>query len=187
MKSEIDCSAITIRCTQPCWRNPTEWRTLLSCRPNICECIFPDIEADHRRLDRTVHTCTFGNNKHRFFECASKQASQSASQPANQPACAPRSRETETGCGLVAIMRPLQYAPRYVHRSNSRKWHASQSAALCLLCHDPRYLNAIFAGRIYRSHHLHICRALAAFDNKRTGFKHSLSGSRVNGGVLNVL
>lgn len=84
VESEIDCSAITIRCTQPRRRSHGEGRTLLSCRRNICEYIFPDIEADHTRLDRTARTCTLGNNKHRFFECASKPASQPANQPGNQ-------------------------------------------------------------------------------------------------------
>lgn len=37
-KSEIDCSAITIRCTQP-----GDGFRPNRCRRNICECIFPDI------------------------------------------------------------------------------------------------------------------------------------------------
>lgn len=52
-ESEIDCSAITIRCTQS--REAGCGRTLLSCRRNICECIFPDIETDRRARDQTEH------------------------------------------------------------------------------------------------------------------------------------
>lgn len=59
------------------------WRgeTLLSCRRNICECIFPDIEADHTRLDRVpVHARSAITNTDFSNAQASKQASMPASQ-----------------------------------------------------------------------------------------------------------
>lgn len=101
-----------------------------------------------------MHTCTLGNNKHRFFECASKQASQPANQLVSQPA-------SRLVCRAFAKLKrdpssPGHYAPATIRTTlctsfDSRKWRALQSTVLCLLSRDLRYLNAVYAPRIHRS------------------------------------
>lgn len=96
-KSEIDCSAITIRCTQlngrkkldikeekkrERWKGVgvTETGVLLSRRPNICECIFPDIgwktsgrnrwyvdEDSQRYQNRPILSSTRGQNSYSYL------------------------------------------------------------------------------------------------------------------------
>lgn len=75
MESEIDCSAITIRCIQ-LWRRRTRRRrrrreraTTFAFGAISVSAFSPDIEADHTRPDRSrAYMPTLANNKRRFFE-----------------------------------------------------------------------------------------------------------------------